>query len=208
MPLNGGLSTRKPSEPIAMLRTLGAPIVAAQRLANALAPMIEYGSVPDDEGEYGQWLEIIPTDSEFQATLDVLDRALNQPASQKQARVIAGVLIDGYGRSANEASEIRVAAIAVAVADDTFLRDYDEKPTPISAETMALANLRLFRESKFPPAPAEYFVACLATRSRIEGVYCQLVQGQGWASDMRQNLEWRLTPQPEVKAGADNYIAF
>ena len=188
--------------PVARLTAMGAPIIAASRLAVTLAEMFNAEAVPEDDGECAKWLARIPSDADMRHTLATLDRSLTRAASPEQARALCVVMLDGYGRAAVEGAATYVAALAASTED--YLADDDDEPATISPEVMALAIVRIWREATFMPVPCEFRAACMAVRERVAGLHMRLMHAQPMAQELRASLEVYLAPRA---ADADDVFA-
>jgi hypothetical protein len=182
------------SNPVARLKLLGEPVIAASKLVVDLAKMLN-APIPDDAVECARWLARIPPDAEMQNMLAMLEETLTEQASSDQAQALAVVLLDGFGRAPGEGAASYAAALVAATEED--MADDDAEPAQISVTIIALAIVRIWRQQKFAPVPCEFRAACLAVRDRVEGLKLRRGHAVPDVIDLRDKLEWPIMRQTE-----------
>jgi hypothetical protein len=95
-----------------------------------------------------------------------LDDILTKPATKAQLKSLAGILPGVYGKG--EGVDQWPAGVFVVLTCREFDSDGDLLVAdPISAPVMAKAIIKLLNESKFLPAPCEFYDACSAVRRGV-----------------------------------------
>jgi hypothetical protein len=100
---------------------------------------------------------------------------LTKPATKAQLKSLGGILPGVYGKG--ESVDQWLAGIFVVLTCREFDSDGDLLVAePISAPVMAKAIIKLLNESKFLPAPCEFYDACCAVRRGVQRLRGEIVR--------------------------------
>lgn len=93
-------------------------------------------------------LAAFPNASELAQFEEAFDRAIQEPVDEATARLLVGVMLDGFRAKATDTTTVYVGALV------SLLVDPFDGPR-VSGPVLAFAVRRLWRSSKFTPSPAE-----------------------------------------------------
>ncbi|MGO9701432.1 MAG: hypothetical protein ACLPKT_23955 [Methylocella sp.] len=116
--------------------------------------------------------DAMPSLDVIEAAEDRLAEACDRQLDRPVAYTIIALMLGALGRKPNDNAELYVWGLSEATGDDALS---DDAPLSMSPCTLALAALKIIREAKFPPTPAELRAAC--------------EQVAGKLADMRREIE-------------------
>ena len=161
---------------------------------------------------YPALLDTLPTNDQFAVAVDMLEAALNEPASTDHARALVVLLLDGLQTPAGAAAKSRIAGLMLAVASiDIMVDDTDKKSEPISALVLGATIARIFRRSKRAPLPCELLQGCVATRTAVANLLERLQEVERETHHFRKELTYLIASARPEYAGElddDERIAF
>ncbi len=100
---------------------------------------------------------------------------LTKPATKAQLKSLRGILPGVYGKG--ESVDQWLAGVFVVLTCREFDSDGELLVAePISAPVMAKAIIKLLNESKFLPAPCEFYEACCAVRRGVQRLRDEIVK--------------------------------
>lgn len=97
--------------------------------------------------------------------VEMLDKILTKPATKAQVKSLAGVVPKIFGKTDVTHIDYWLAAVFLLLTS-----------VPISAPVLAMAIKDLLGESKFLPAPCEFYEACIDARRGVQRLRNEIVK--------------------------------
>lgn len=220
--LAGGKGPKAPTT----RRNLMAGLLEPERLRLRLGPLVDpvWTAFPRDfettKRDVAEWSKdrlaariaearaMIATEAEWPAAeldkaCDALRSAAETRADDRQAEVIAAILVDGFPNARPASPEGYVDALMWAIADENAhpVREtrYGTVDRRLSVNALAAATVAAWKTLTFAPAPSEFLGLCQKSRERFVDAHARVDGFRIWRPTVRWFLEDHdgLAPLPD-----------